>query len=563
MDLLPLSVVQRLRWRIGARPVVAAVVAAAALLGLPREAPAQATDAGGGPGDGAVAGSPPPDPATPPAAAPDSPRASLAEYLALAREGRLAEAAAYLAVPETQRERAPALAARLKAVLDRHVWVDLDLVSGLAQGEPADGLPAATDRVGWVPAPRGAPEPVLLVKGSSGDPRWAFSRGTVARIDGWYDALEDRWLRERLPAALLRPGPRELLWYQWLSLPLLLLAALALGRLSEWVVLGMATRVAARTKGEWDDALVRAMRGPAAVGSALLVAYVLLPVLGLYAPAAAFVAGLLRAAGLLVVLWALWRCVDAAVALLRDSRWGQLGSSTRALVQIGQRLAKAVLVALVLVGVLAELGYPVAGLVAGLGIGGLALALAAQKTGENLFGSLALALDRPFGVGDFVKIEDMVGTVEVIGLRSTQVRTLDRTLVTIPNGRLADMRLESLTARDRMRLSCTVGLVYGTTPAQMRSVLEGLEDVLRSHPSIWPDAIVVRFREFAASSLDIEVMAWFQTSVWPEFQLIRQDVLLRFMEVVERAGTSFAFPTYTVHIAREAGADAGRRVRAG
>jgi MscS family membrane protein len=141
--------------------------------------------------------------------------------------------------------------------------------------------------------------------------------------------------------------------------------------------------------------------------------------------------------------------------------------------------------------------------------------------------------------------------VEAIGLRSTRIRTLDRTLITIPNGRLADMRLESLTARDRMRLACTVGLVYGTTAAQMRRVLAGLESALREHPKIWPDAVVVRFKEFAASSLDIEVMAWFQTPDWSEFQLIRQEVLLRFMEVVEAAGTSFAFPTRTVRLVRE------------
>jgi MscS family membrane protein len=139
--------------------------------------------------------------------------------------------------------------------------------------------------------------------------------------------------------------------------------------------------------------------------------------------------------------------------------------------------------------------------------------------------------------------------VEAIGLRSTQIRTLDRTLVTFPNGRLADMRLETFAARDRMRLACIIGLVYETSPAQMRAVLAGLEEALRSHPRIWPDAVVVRFKEFGASSLDVEVMAWFQTPEWSEFQLVRQEVLLRFMEVVESAGTTFAFPTRTLHLA--------------
>ena len=207
------------------------------------------------------------------------------------------------------------------------------------------------------------------------------------------------------------------------------------------------------------------------------------------------------------------------------------------------------MLAIAVVAVLSMLGYPVASLIAGLGIGGLAVALAAQKTVENLFGAFSIGVDQPFREGDFVKIEDFVGTVEAVGLRSSRFRTLDRTVITIPNGRLADMRLESFTARDRLRLATVIGVEYRTTAAQMREVLSGFERVLRDHPKIWPDAMVVRFREFAASSLDIEIMAWFQTSDWGEFQLIRQEILLQFMELVERAGTSFAFPTRTIHIA--------------
>jgi len=200
------------------------------------------------------------------------------------------------------------------------------------------------------------------------------------------------------------------------------------------------------------------------------------------------------------------------------------------------------------VAALSELGYPVASLLAGLGLGGLAFALAAQKTVENLFGALSIGLDQPIREGDFVKVEEMVGTVEAIGLRSTRIRTLDRTLVSIPNGRLADMRLETFAARDRIRLACELGLVYETTEGQMREVLAGLEAVLRAHPLIWPDAVVVRFKQFGAFSLDIEIMAWFRTSDWGQFQGIRQEVLLQFMGVVQAAGTSMAFPTQTLHL---------------
>jgi MscS family membrane protein len=147
-------------------------------------------------------------------------------------------------------------------------------------------------------------------------------------------------------------------------------------------------------------------------------------------------------------------------------------------------------------------------------------------------------------------VEDFVGTVEAIGLRSTRIRTLDRTLISIPNGRLADMRLESFAARDRFRLACTVGLVYETSVSQLRQVLTDLEETLRAHPKIWPEAVVVRFAAFADSSLNIDIMAWFEVADWDEFMQVRQDILLQFMEVVERAGSSFAFPTRTVHLVK-------------
>jgi MscS family membrane protein len=195
---------------------------------------------------------------------------------------------------------------------------------------------------------------------------------------------------------------------------------------------------------------------------------------------------------------------------------------------------------------LAELGVSVASLVAGLGIGGLAVALAAQKTLENLFGTLSIGIDQPMREGDFVKLYDFVGTVEQIGLRSSRIRTLDRTIITIPNGELANQRIESYTVRDRMRLATTVRLVYTTTSQQMRDILAALEAILRAHPKIWPDSVVVRLKDLGESSFDIEIMAWFQTPEWPEFQQIRQDILIEFMAAIEQHGSAIAYPTRTL-----------------
>jgi MscS family membrane protein len=482
--------------------------------------------------------------------APDSPRASLSAYLDLCREGRHDAAARYLDLSPDSAGRGAELARRLKAVLDRHAWFDLDLISPRSGGDTEDGLPPGLEEIASIPGPGSVDEPVRLARRAGPEgARWVFTRGTVDRIDPWYMRLGDRWLLETLPEPFLRPGPANLLWWQWLALPFLLLVAWGIALPLSRITRAALGRLGARTSALLRDAVVGRLGGPLTLAWAVAAAYVLLPWLGLLAPAAAAVQAFLRVGLFLAFFWGLLRCIDILDGVITRSAWAREHPAARTLVPLGGRTLKVAVVAMAAVAIISELGYPVASLVAGLGIGGLALALAAQKTVEHLFGSFSIGVDQPFREGDFVRIEDFVGTVEEIGLRSTRFRTLDRTLITIPNGRLADMRIESFTARDRMRLACTIGLVYGTTAAQMRRVLEGLEGVLRRHPRIWPDAVVVRFKEFAASSLDIEVMAWFMTPEWSEFQLIRQEVLLGFMEVVEAAGTSFAFPTRTVHLA--------------
>jgi MscS family membrane protein len=523
---------------------VAAGWAAAVLLA----APAAAADPQEGEPAALEAVAPPGEPE---AIAPDSPRAAVAAYLDLCRAGRYDAAGRYLDV-QAAAGRNAVLARRLKAVLDRHAWLDLGLISPRSEGDPDDALPPHVEEIARIPGPGGGLEPVRLVRRAGPiDARWMFARRTVDRVDVWYQGLADRWLLETLPEPLLRPGPGNLFWWQWLVLPALLLVAwgiaLPLGRMTRAVLV----RLGARTATSLDDAVAARLAGPLTLAWTVVAASLLLPWLGLLAPAEAAVHEFLRTALFLAFFWSLLRVIDVLAAVLSRSSWAREHAAARTLVPLGGRALKVAVVAMAVVAVISELGYPVASLVAGLGIGGLALALAAQKTVEHLFGSFSIGVDQPFREGDFVRIEDFVGTVEQIGLRSTRFRTLDRTLITIPNGRLADMRIESFTARDRMRLACTIGLVYGTTAAQMRQVLEGLEAVLRRHPKNWPEAVVVRFKEFGASSLDIEVMAWFTTSQWSEFQLIRQEILLQFMEVVEKAGSSFAFPTRTVHLVAE------------
>ncbi|MEZ4363983.1 MAG: mechanosensitive ion channel family protein [Kofleriaceae bacterium] len=331
----------------------------------------------------------------------------------------------------------------------------------------------------------------------------------------------------------------------------LLGAGLLLGRVLVAVVRPLLGWIALRSKWQWDDLLVQAVATPLGMLLGLQILRLTLPSLELEARSVEIVESTASLFTTGLVIWAAFRCVDVAVSALSNSPWVANQPSTRSLVSISGRFTKVLLGAFSVMAVLAHLGVSVTSLVAGLGIGGLALALSAQKTVENLFGTLSIGVDQPLREGDVVRVADHLGTVEAIGLRSTRIRTPDRTVVTIPNGQLADQRIESLSSRDRMRLACELGLVYGTTAAQLRGVLADVEALLRGHDKLWPEEVVVRFKALGESSLNIEVVAWFQTTEWAEFRDLRQEMLLGFLEIVEKHGTSFAFPTRTVHVARE------------
>ena len=476
-------------------------------------------------------------------AAPDSPRSTVAEFLGLTRAGRYAEAARFLDVPAALADRGPELAKKLRLVLDARLWIDLAKVSPLPPGQLEDGLPPELEEIGSITGTTGKPEPVRLIrKDRVESPIWVFSRSTVARVPAWYAALDNRALLDHIPAPLLRPGPQQLLLWQWLAALALLVPAWWGGKALGWASRKVLLRLARRTSTKWDEALLLRMRGPFTLGWTLVILRAGLPFLELYAPAEEFAIQVLEVGS------------DRRVLLGHDAgdhrggrrpRRGALGDG-----EPGRPLVPPVLRPLRpdlrhrmgFLAALAALGIPVNSVLAGLGIGGIAIAFAAQKTVENFFGAISIGVDQPLRVGDYVRVSGVEGTVEKIGLRSTRIRTLDRTLVTIPNGKLADMQIETFAERDRIRLAATVCLAYGTTAAQMREVVAGIESLLRAHPKIWPDTVVVRFLGFAESSLNVELMAWFQTTDVGEYRDIRQEVLLGMMEVVEKRRNDLRLP---------------------
>jgi MscS family membrane protein len=217
---------------------------------------------------------------------------------------------------------------------------------------------------------------------------------------------------------------------------------------------------------------------------------------------------------------------------------------TYSMLPLGRQVFKLLLFLLAILGVLSAWGYNTTTLLAGLGVGGLAVALAAQKTIENLFGGISVIGDRPVLVGDFCRFGNRVGNVTHIGLRSTRIRTLDRTVVSVPNSQFSSMELENFSARDKIWFHQTLSLRRDTTSNQLREVLSSIKEMLKQYPKVETGDIPVRFVGVGTYSLDVEVFAYVLTSDFDVFLGIQQDLLLVLLRAVERAGTGLAVPLF-------------------
>ena len=229
-----------------------------------------------------------------------------------------------------------------------------------------------------------------------------------------------------------------------------------------------------------------------------------------------------------------------------------------ALTRILFRLISVTFIVLFAIGAAEVVGIPVAPLLAGLGVGGLAIALAVRPTLENIIGGLTLFADRPVRVGDFCRYGGELGTVEEIGLRSTRIRTLEQSLVTVPNSEFSQMHLDNFTARHLRLLRTVLQLRYETTPEQMRYILAKLRELLIAHPKVTPEPARVRFVGYGAYSKDVEVFAYLRCQDQDTFLAIQEDILLRMEEIIREAGSGFAFPSQTTYYSRDSGVNAER-----
>jgi MscS family membrane protein len=261
---------------------------------------------------------------------------------------------------------------------------------------------------------------------------------------------------------------------------------------------------------------------------------------------------------ILALAWLVLRVVESIEEIARNRALRRDRTILLPLLPVVRKTAKILIATLAGLAVLHSFGVNVITVLAGLGIGGIAVALAAQKTLENFIGSITLYADQPVRVGELCRFGGTLGTVEEVGLRSTRVRTLDRTVVTIPNGEFSNFQIENFARRDRIWYHPTLGLRYETTPDQIRYVLVEVRRLLYAHPKVDSASARIRFVDFGSSSLDLEVFSYVTVTDYGEYLEVAEDLNLRMMDIVAAAGSSVAFPSQTTYVEQGSGLDPDR-----
>jgi len=299
-----------------------------------------------------------------------------------------------------------------------------------------------------------------------------------------------------------------------------------------------------KTKTDIDDKILKALIKPLNISFIVLGIYGAFSVLGMQK----VIALPLQAAATFLVFWFLFNIVKAFEGSLLKLFGKGLSH------EVGLFLIKALkvfVIALGFVAVLQTFGVNVSAFIASLGLGGLAFALAAKDTAANLFGGFAILTDNIFKIGDWVKIGDVEGIVEDIGMRTTKIRAFDKRLIVVPNATIANSAVDNFSRRDRRRIKMRLGLTYSTTPSQMKKILADVRVMLQNHPKIHKEPLFVYFDEFGASSLDLFFYLFTTTSDWEEYLQIREDINLKIIDIVEANGSGFAFPSQSIYFENE------------
>jgi MscS family membrane protein len=444
------------------------------------------------------------------------------------------------------------LARKLKLVLDRGLKINMDTLSKKPEGNLEGLLAADLEKVGTAKY-EGESLDILLhrVDQKGAALIWLFSSETLRAVPEAAVQLEPPLVERIFPKKLWEKRIAFLPLLHWIFvliiLPLLVLLSWLLARaLIRLVRPAVLRRVKNLTKND-----MARLRMPITVLTIGVLLRILSP-LSAYLYIRMFWFGTGTILMILAFTWLVIRLTRIVRRLQIDKLHQAQLLNRIALTELIAWLVQGLLIIVGLLLLLKQAGFELTTALAGLSIGGVAIAFAAQKTIENLFGSVMVITDQPIRVGDFCQAGTIEGTVESIGLRSTRIRTPNRTLVTIPNAQFSAMNIENLAHRDKFLFRHTFGLRYETSAEQLQHILQDIRTMLSGYPGVEPSTHRTRFVRCGDSSLDVEVFAYVMTPDWPGFLAVQEDLLFRVMGIIEARGTSFAFPSQTMYITKDA-----------
>jgi len=320
--------------------------------------------------------------------------------------------------------------------------------------------------------------------------------------------------------------------WRWMALSVIAVVAWFLTRFVSWAIV-----VAAR-----PVANVSAFRGPLRLGIGVAGFRAAMELAPLATLARLYIDRALSLIFFLALAWAAAVVIDIVAERWRSRLDPRAQALSYSVLPLGRQIMKLTIFLFATLSVLAVWGYNTSTILAGVGVGGLAVALAAQKTIENLFGGISVIGDRPVLVGDVCRFGDRTGEVMHIGLRSTRIRTPDRTIISVPNSQFSSLALENISGRDKIWFHPTFNLRRDTTSDQLTKVLSSLTQILKDHPKVEVGRLPVRFIGVGAYSLDIDAAAYVMTADYDEFLALQQQLLLQILQAVEKTGTALAVP---------------------
>jgi MscS family membrane protein len=466
----------------------------------------------------------------------NTPQDSVFQFLEACHARQYSKALRYLDLrnmaPADRAKQGPELAMQLEDLLDDTPF-DITMLSRDPDGDLSDGLGAAKEHLDSFEVDGKSLELQLeRVELRPGYRVWLVSQDSIPLIPQAHQVVAETPFEKKLPQVLVTFELFDTPIWRWIALALMAAVIwFAAGFLSRGLIAVL--RPVLHTP---------AFRGPfrlAVAAAGFRAALELAP------PASLARLYIERAIGLvffLAVAWAGTVIVDLIMERWRSRLDPRMQAVSYSVLPLGRQILKLLLFLFAILSVLSAWGYNTSTILAGLGVGGLAVALAAQKTIENLFGGISVIGDRPVLVGDVCRFGDRTGTVMHIGLRSTRIRTPDRTIISVPNGQFSSMELENISGRDKIWFHPTLNLRRDTTSNQLLKVLSAIGEILKNHPKVEPGGLPVRFVGVGPYSLDVEVMSYIATSDYDEFLRMQQELLLRMLQAIEQAGTGLAIP---------------------